>query len=131
MFHPDGPVGRPACAGDGATWLILSRKGAKDRAPSGVRSSGMKPTPRAGRGQVSRTTLERKLKARERELSEALEQQRATSEGLQVIGSSPDNVQPVFEAMVGNAARLCEAGFAAVARFERGLLHLVAMNNLR
>ena len=62
--------------------------------------------------------------------SEALEQQTATSEVLEVIGSSPTQVQPVFEAMVGRAAQLCQAHFSAVARFEHGLLHLVALNNL-
>ena len=49
---------------------------------------------------------------------------------LEVIGSSPTQVQPVFEAMVGRAAQLCQAHFSAVARFEHGLLHLVALNNL-
>ena len=65
-----------------------------------------------------------------RELSEALEQQTATSEVLRVIARSPTDAQPAFEAMVTRAARLCEADFSAVARFENGLLHLVAMNNL-
>jgi GAF domain-containing protein len=65
-----------------------------------------------------------------RELSEALEQQTATSEVLRVIARSPTDAQPAFEAMVTRAARLCEADFSAVARFQNGLLHLVAMNNL-
>ena len=64
------------------------------------------------------------------QLSEALEQQTATSEVLRVIASSRTDAQPAFEAMVARAARLCEADFSAVARFENGLLHLVAMNNL-
>jgi GAF domain-containing protein len=67
---------------------------------------------------------------RTRELSESLEQQTATSEVLRVIARSPTDAQPAFEAMVARAARLCEADFSAVARFENGLLHLVAMNNL-
>jgi GAF domain-containing protein len=70
------------------------------------------------------------VQARTRELSEALEQQTATSEVLEVISTSPTQVQPVFEAMVARAAQLCEAHFSAVARFEHGLLHLVALNNL-
>jgi GAF domain-containing protein len=64
------------------------------------------------------------------QLSEALEQQTAASEVLRVIARSPTDAQPAFEAMVARAARLCEADFSAVARFENGLLHLVAMNNL-
>jgi GAF domain-containing protein len=70
------------------------------------------------------------VKARTRELTEALEQQTATSEVLEIISTSPTQVQPVFEAMVARAAQLCEAHFSAVARFEDGLLHLVALNNL-
>ena len=81
--------------------------------------------------------LERELETRTRELAEArehlaeaLEQQSATSEVLGVISSSPTELQPVFEAMVGRATRLCEAHFSGVARYEDGLLHLVAVSNL-
>jgi GAF domain-containing protein/CheY-like chemotaxis protein/anti-sigma regulatory factor (Ser/Thr protein kinase) len=66
----------------------------------------------------------------EETLAEALERQAATSEILRVISSSPTDVQPVFDAIVANAARLCDAEFSAVARFEGGLLHLVAINNM-
>ncbi|PYM62435.1 MAG: hypothetical protein DMD79_10735, partial [Candidatus Rokuibacteriota bacterium] len=62
--------------------------------------------------------------------TEALEQQTATSEILRVISSSPADAQPVFEAIVASAARLCDAAFSAVTRFEDGLLHLVAVNNM-
>jgi GAF domain-containing protein/DNA-binding response OmpR family regulator len=64
------------------------------------------------------------------DVRESLQRQTATSQVLEVISSSPTQVQPVFEAMVARAAQLCQAHFSAVARFEDGLLHLVALNNL-
>jgi GAF domain-containing protein len=64
------------------------------------------------------------------ETKEALERQTATSEILRVISQSPTDTQPVFKTIVASAARLCDADFSAVARFEGGLLHLVAVNNM-
>ena len=79
---------------------------------------------------IENVRLFNELQARNRDLTEALEQQTATAEILRVISSSPTDVQPVFEAIVESAARLCDAGFSAVARFDDGLLHLVALNNM-
>jgi hypothetical protein len=53
--------------------------------------------------------LEKKLEARTRALGEALDQQTATSEILNVISNSPTDVQAVLDAVVASAARLCEA----------------------
>ncbi len=75
-------------------------------------------------------TLRRELEERTAERDETAERQTATSEILNLISCSPTNIKPVFEAIVGRAARLCEAEFSAVARLDDGLLHLVAVHSL-
>ena len=55
---------------------------------------------------------------RTRELSEALEQQTATSEVLKVISNSPGELAPVFQSMLSNAVRICEAKFGVMHRFD-------------
>ena len=63
---------------------------------------------------IENVRLFEEVQARTRELSEALEQQTATSEVLRVISSSPGELEPVFEAMLANATRLCKASFGAL-----------------
>jgi PAS domain S-box-containing protein len=79
---------------------------------------------------VENARLVEALGGRNRELTETLERQTATGEILRAISASPTDVQPVFEAIVRSAARLCEAEFSAVARLEDGMLHLAAMSNM-
>src|SRR5262249_387665 len=64
---------------------------------------------------------------RTRELSEALEQQTATSEVLRLISSSPRQLEPVFRAMLENATRLCEAKFGTLYLCEGDALRTSAM----
>src|SRR5262245_14790705 len=65
------------------------------------------------------------VQARTRELSEALEQQTATSDVLQVISRSPGQLEPVFQAMLGNAVRICEAKFGALYLSEGDAVRMV------
>src|SRR5262245_61570557 len=60
-----------------------------------------------------------------RALSEASEQQTATSDILRVISSSPTDVQPVFDTIVASAVRLCDGLFSALFRFDGELMHQV------
>ena len=74
----------------------------------------------------SYTDLEEKLARAQRERDEALEQQTATSEVLRVISASPGRLEPVFQAMLENATRICGAKFGILFRYEGGLFHPAA-----
>jgi two-component system NtrC family sensor kinase len=65
------------------------------------------------------------VQARSRELSESLEQQTATADVLKVISSSPGELEPVFQTMIANATRLCEANFGILYRYDGNVFHRV------
>jgi GAF domain-containing protein len=69
------------------------------------------------------------VKARTRELTESLEQQTATSEVLKVISTSPGELKPVFQAMLENATRICQAKFGTLYLREADGFRTVATHN--
>jgi two-component system NtrC family sensor kinase len=69
------------------------------------------------------------VQARTRDLTESLEQQTATSEVLRVISSSPGELEPVFQAMLANATRICEAKFGTLWLREGDAFRAVALHN--
>src|SRR5262249_22633573 len=68
------------------------------------------------------------VQARTSALAEALEQQTAASEVLGIISRSPGELQPVFQAMVENAARICDANFGTLLLYEDGAYRMAAMH---
>jgi GAF domain-containing protein len=79
---------------------------------------------------IENTRLLNELRQRTEDLSEALEQQTATSEVLKVVSSSPGDLQPVFEAMLENATRICRANYGVMHRYEDGRFRSIAMHNV-
>jgi GAF domain-containing protein len=100
--------------------VTLSRKGAKSRTHGRkLRSSGTKTRARASRRRESDAELARNL----------ADGQTATSEVLRIIAGSPGDLDAVFQAILRNATRICEAKFANLFLYEENSFRIVAQQN--
>jgi GAF domain-containing protein len=77
---------------------------------------------------IENARLLNELRQRTDDLSESLEQQTATSEVLKVISSTPNELKPVFDAMLANATRICEATFGNLVLIQDDIPKVVAMH---
>ena len=103
----------------------MQRRGGSGQPAKEQRKSRPKAR-KAPTADVSNAELQEQLGRAMRERDEALEQQAATSEVLQVISSSPGKLEPVFQAMLENALRICEAKFGTLFRFDGKAFHRAA-----
>jgi len=78
---------------------------------------------------IENTRLLNELRQRTTDLSESLEQQTATSEVLQAISRTSGDLQQVFATMLEKAARICDANFGNIFRWDGGAFHVVASHN--
>ena len=105
------------------------RKPAKARLRSALRpKSGNAPKTLSNRRSAADDS-EPEVAQLKRELHEAVEQQTATSEVLQVVSNSPGALQQVFDIMLEKAARVCDANFGNIYRWDGDALHLAATHN--
>jgi hypothetical protein len=101
-------------------------KGRRGKSPEPKRRNALKTTAPFN---ASSAVEETKVARLTHELKEALEQQSAASEVLRVISGYPGDPQPVFQAMLKNAVRLCDAEFGNIYHWDGDALHLVATQN--
>src|SRR3954453_8055463 len=95
------------------------------------RGKPVRSAPRRRKAPVARkrAPVTSNLPLLKRELSEALERQKATSDILNAINSSAMELQPILDTIVRTASRLCDAEFALIYKLQGGKYHLAATNN--
>ena len=98
-------------------------KGRRRKTPEPKRGNAPKDVARSKSSSAGKATEVARLT---RELNEALEQQAATSEVLQVVSSFSGDLQPVFDKMLEKAAVICDAKFGNIYRWDGEVLHLAA-----
>jgi signal transduction histidine kinase len=79
---------------------------------------------------IENTRLLNELRQRTTDLGEALEQQTATADVLRIISASPGNLKSVFDAILENATRICEAKFGILNLYADDGLRMGAMHNV-
>ena len=123
-LHPWGwGTSHPEGTSDCADEVTLSRKGAKSQQHvRGLRSTGTKARTHVERLRATNADLKKKL-------DEALEQQTATAEVLKVISSLPGELDVVFQAMLENAIKICEANFGNLFTYSDNSFRVVAQHN--
>src|SRR5262249_48364356 len=110
----------------------VKRRGTAGRKTRRRKTTKAKPSSAAmsaRRGHSAVPDRQEQLDRRTRERDEALEREKATAEVLRVISSSPGELEPVFQAMLANAVRICEAKAGNIYRWKDGTLRLVTTHN--
>jgi signal transduction histidine kinase len=106
-----------------------SRKTVKTRRRKTTKTKPSSAPKSARRGRVSVVDLQEKLKRQARELEEAREERAAIAEVLRVISSSPGELEPVFQTILQNAMRICEAKFGNLFEFVDGAFRALSWLN--
>jgi two-component system, NtrC family, sensor kinase len=104
----------------------MSRKPAKPQHSSATKPKRNNAPTAAPPASSTLANLQEQVSALTRELAEAREQQTATSEVLGIISSSPGELERVFQTMLANAVRICEAKFGMLFRYDGGAFHAAA-----